>query len=203
MYPASDAVGVGQDEEAATPVACAHFSRCEQARFCAVAQTLKACGDFGKSQIDMPFDVLGENSAGPDFADDPFDLGPQVARVEFAAPLSGEAEGLAGITGREDMNAIAPLSAVERSEIVPYKRRLQGRVFHPRHESGRCMSFPLDVTHSSIARLCDAEAKVKAGIAGTQREPAERFNSGTCSHKGLILRRIDRRSNEGSVAAVG
>jgi hypothetical protein len=37
-YPASEAVGVGQNEESATPMATASFSRREQARLCAVTQ---------------------------------------------------------------------------------------------------------------------------------------------------------------------
>lgn len=76
MYPASDLVGVGQDEEAATPVACAHFSRRKQSRFWAIAQLAKARGDFGKSQIDVTFDVFGKDASGPHFTDDPFDIGP-------------------------------------------------------------------------------------------------------------------------------
>lgn len=184
-------------------MACAHFSRCEQARFCAVAQTPKACGDFGKSQIDMPLDVLGEDRLRSNLADDPLDLWPEVAGIAIATSLSRKAEWLAGIAGREDMYAVAPRSAVEGSQIVPDKRRLQGRVFHPRHESGRSMSFPFDVTDSSISGLGDREPKIKAGISGAQREPMERLGWGTNSHKGSVLRRIDRRSHEGSVAAVG
>ncbi len=56
-------------------MACAHFSRCEQACFCVVAQAAKAGSDFGKSQIDVPFDVLGEDGPWPHLVDDPLDLG--------------------------------------------------------------------------------------------------------------------------------
>ncbi|MCL9999224.1 MAG: hypothetical protein NBV68_07570 [Erythrobacter sp.] len=166
---------MGQDEEAATPVRSAHFSRCEQARFCAVAQPLKAAGDLGKSQIDVPFDVLGEDDAGAHLADDPLDLGPQVAGIGLAPALSGEAEGLAGITGREDMNAIAPRAAVEGSQIVPYRRAIQPRVFHPCHESGRSMGFPLDETCSAISGLGDGEPEFEPAISGAQGKAVEQL----------------------------
>ena len=79
--------------------------------------------------------------------------------------LSGEAEGLTGVAGREDMNAAAPWLAVEGFEIVPYRCLIQGRVRHPGHESGRRVSFPLDVTDSSISGLGDEYAEVEASIA--------------------------------------
>lgn len=153
----------------------ADFSRCEQARFCAVAQAAKAAGDLGKSQIDVPFDVLGEDDAGPHFVDNPFDLGPQVPGIGLAAALSGEAEGLARITGREDINAITPRSAVEGSQIVPHRCAIQPRVFHPGHESGRSMGFPLDETCSAISGLGDGEPEFEPAISGAEGKAAKRL----------------------------
>lgn len=146
----------------------ADFSCREEARFCAVAQPLKAAGDLGKSQIDVTFDVLGEDDAGPHLSDDPLDLGPQVPGIGLAPALPGEAEGLAGITGREDMNAIAPWAAVEGSQIVPYRRAIQTRVFHPGHESGRSMGFPLDETCSAISGFGDGEPEFEPAISGAE-----------------------------------
>ncbi len=71
------------------------------------------------------------------------------------------------------MNAVAPRSAVKGLEIVPHRRRSQGLVFHPGHESGRCMSFPLDVTDSAISGLGDVDAEVEASIAGAQRKAVQ------------------------------
>ena len=146
-------------------MACAHFSRREQARFWSIAQAPKAVRDLGKSQIDVSLDIFGEHGGRPDLADDPFNLGPQVPGIVLAPAFSGEAERLAGIAGSEDMNAAAPRSAVEGSQIVPDRRAIQGRVFHPCHESGRCVGFPLDVTHSAISGLGDGEAKFEPAVA--------------------------------------
>lgn len=121
----------------------------------------------------MAFDIFAEHPFRLGFADDPGDLGPQVARILLSPSCAGEAEGLAGIAGRDDMNAAAPWAAVEGFEIVPYRRRSQGRVFHPRHESGRRMSFPLDESHSAISWLGNMQAEIEACISGTEREAAK------------------------------
>ena len=80
-YPASDAVGVGQDEEPTPAVASASFSRRKQSRLNAETHCLKVCDDFGESQIEMPFDIFAEDPLRLHFADDPGDLWPEVARV--------------------------------------------------------------------------------------------------------------------------
>lgn len=181
----------------------AHFSRCEQARFCAVAHAAKACRDLGKSQIDVPFDVFREDCGWPDFIDDPLDLGPQVTGIVPPASLSGEAEWLARITGSEDMNAVTPRAAVEGSQIVPDRRSIQRRVVHPRHESGRGMGFPLDETCSAISGLGDGDAKFEPAISGAQREAVQGVcPRGTYNHNDLLLRRLSGRSEKGSTASI-
>jgi hypothetical protein len=154
-WPLSEAVGVGQDEHAATPVACACFARREQPRFWSVTQSAKAFAHVGTSQIEVAFDVFGKDPFGANFADDSGDVGPQMAGVIRPFPEASKAEWLAGITGSEDMNASTPRRAIEGFKIVPNRRLIQGRVCHPRHESSRGMGFPLDVTDSAISGVCD------------------------------------------------
>ena len=185
----------------------ARFSRCEQACLDAVTHTLKLSGDVPKSQGDVALDVFEEHPSGADFAHDAGDLRPQVAGIGVAAAMSGLAEGLARIAGRDDMNAAAPRSAVEGSQIVPYRRRSQGLVCHPRHESGRRMSFPLDVTHSAIFGLGDVQAEVEAAVAGAEGQAPEvgvRCSFGMKSHKAhSLVRSLCRRSDGGSRASEG
>jgi len=85
----------------------------------------------------MPWDVFEEDPFRADFPDDPGDVWPEVAGIVFAFSQTGESEGLAWITGSDEMNAVAPRSAVEGFEIVPDRSRSQGRVRHPCHERGR------------------------------------------------------------------
>lgn len=181
----------------------AHFSRCEQARFCAVAQAAKAGRDLGKSQIDVPFDVLCEDRGWPDFVDDPLDFGPQVPGIAPPAALPGQAERLARISGSEDMNAVTPRAAVEGSQIVPDRRSIQRLVVHPRHESGRGMGFPLDETCSAISGVGDGNAELEAAISGAQRESVKGVCPwGTYNHNDLLLRRLSGRSEKGSTASI-
>lgn len=127
----------------------------------------------------MAFDIFAEDPSGSDLSDDPGDFRPQVPGIVATAARAGEAEGLAGIAGSDDMNAAAPCSAVEGSQIVPNRRRCQGRVIHPRHESGRRMSFPLDESHSAISWLGNMQAEIEARISCAERDAAKFVRSGT------------------------
>ena len=182
-------MGVGQNEQPLPYVRRARFSRREQARLDAVTHALKLSGDVPKSQGQVAFDVLQEHPARPDFSHDAGDFGPEVSGVVLAPTSAGLAEGLAGITGRDDMNAVAPWSAVEGSQIVPYRRRSQGLVFHPGHESGRSVGFPLDVTHSPIAGLGDVDAEIEAAVSGAERKSSQICEAvfGVKSHKARSL----------------
>jgi hypothetical protein len=121
----------------------------------------------------VSLDVLAPHPFGSDFVDDSGDLGPEVAGIGVAAAFPGVAEGLAGIAGRDEMNAAAERSTVEGSQIVPDSRLTQGLVCHPRHESGRSVTFPLNESHSSVGWLGDVEPEVEAGIAGAEGDAAQ------------------------------
>lgn len=168
---------MAQNEEPLTQMACTCFRRRYDTCCNPVAQALKVSGDIVEAKGQMAGDIFEEDPLGSCFADDPGDVWPEVARIVRAQPVAGEREGLAGITGSDEMNAVAPRSAVEGSQIVPHRSRSQGRVRHPRHESGRGVSVPLDVTHSSIAGLCEVNAEVQSSDAGANAEAAKFFMS--------------------------
>lgn len=116
----------------------------------------------------MPFDVFEEAPFGLHLLDDPADVGPEVSRIVLAPSLAGEAEGLAWVTGSEEMNAAAPRAAVEGGNIRPDRSLIQGLVFHPCHESGRREGFPLDVTNSAISGFCNVETEFEPPNAGAK-----------------------------------
>jgi hypothetical protein len=121
-----------------------------------------------KSQGKVPWDVLEEDQRRRDLGDDSSDVRPEVPRVGFAATVSGDAEWLAGITRRDEIHSAAPRFAVEGRQIVPDRRAIQGRVFHPGHEDGRGEGFPLDVAHTAIGvSECELEPKLEPADSGT------------------------------------
>ena len=104
------------------------------------------------------------------FADDAGDMRPEMARIISSEPFSCDRERLARIARADNIHRAAPWAAIEGSNVVPNKRAIQGRVFHPRHERGCGEGFPLDIAHSTISGDGDSEPKVNPASAGAERE---------------------------------
>lgn len=184
----SPAIGVGQqsrgvgagvplagpeDEEPLAPMGRADFRRCEEARRKAVAQADQVSGDLGKSEPQMMGDVLEEDEGRLAFADDARDMRPEMARVVRAEPLARDGERLARVARKDDVHTAAPWAAVEGGNVVPDRRVIQGRVFHPRHEHGRGEGFPLDVAHSTVSGAGDVQSEVEPAGTGAERQAEE------------------------------
>ncbi|WP_425466777.1 hypothetical protein [Pararhodobacter zhoushanensis] len=84
----------------------------------------------------MMGDILEKDEGQLGLGDDAGDLRPAMLRVVRAPALSRDGELLARIARSDDVHRAAPRAAVEDGNIVPDNRLIQGRVFHPRHESG-------------------------------------------------------------------
>jgi hypothetical protein len=160
----------GEDEEPLALVGRADFRRREEACRKAVAHTDQSCGDFGEAEAEMMGDILEEDEGRPDLADDAGDMRPEVARVVRAPAFARDGERLARIARSDDVHRAAPRAAVEGSNIVPDNSWIQGRVFHPRHESGCGVGFPLDMAHSTISGDGDGEPEIEPACAGAERE---------------------------------
>lgn len=118
----------------------------------------------------MPADVLEEAESRFDLAHDAGDVGPEVSGVFLSELASGDGERLARIAAMDDIHRAAPRSAVEGGKVVPDRRAIQGRVFHPRHERGRRVGFPLNVTHSSVSGVGEVQSEVESSGARAERE---------------------------------
>lgn len=123
-------------------------------------------------------DILEEDEGRLDLADDAGDMRPEVARVVRAPALARDREWLARIARSDDVHSAAPRAAVEGSDIVPDNSLIQGRVFHPRHESGCGEGFPFDMAHSTISAECDGKPEIEPACAGAQGEAEEACVSG-------------------------
>ncbi len=173
----------GEDEEPLAPVGRADFRRREEACRKAVAHADQSCGDFGEAEAEMMGDILKKDEGRLDFADDAGDMRPEVARIVRAPALARDRERLARIARSDDVHRAAPRFAVEAGNIVPDRRAIQGRIFHPRHDNGCGEGFPFDIAHSTISGQCDGEPKVDATCTGAegQAKKARVSSSGSIS----------------------
>jgi hypothetical protein len=78
----------------------------------------------------VSFDILEEAEAGAKKSNSVCDERPEVARVIGAEPLSGCAEGLAGITASEDVHAVTKLCPWEGFKIRPDRCCVHESRFH-------------------------------------------------------------------------
>jgi hypothetical protein len=174
----------GEDEQPLALVGRADFRRREEACRKAVAHADQSCGDFGEAEAEMMGDILKKDEGRLDFADDTGDMRPKVTRIVRAAALARDGERLARIARSDDIHRAAPRSAIEGSNVVPYRSLIQGRVFHPRHESGCGEGFPFDMAHSTISGDSDGEPKVDSTSAGAEGEAEKARVSGSGSISG-------------------
>jgi len=174
----------GEDEEAFAPVRCADFRRREEACRKLVAHADQSAGDFGEAEAEMMGDILEEDEGWLDLADDAGDMRPEVAWVVRTPALARDGEWLARIARSDDVHRAAPRAAVEGGNVVPERRAIQGRVFHPRHESGCGVGFPFDMAHSTISGTSDGEPEVEPARTGAEGEAEETCVSGSGSVSG-------------------
>ena len=174
----------GEDEQPLTLVGRTNFRRREEACRKAVAHADQSAGDFGEAEAEMMGDIFEEDEGRFDLADDAGDMGPKMAWVIRAAPLARHGERLARIARSDDVHRAAPRAAIEGSNVVPDNSLIQGRVFHPRHESGCGEGFPFDMAHSTISGDGDGEPEVEPASAGAEGEAEQTCVSGSGSVSG-------------------
>ena len=174
----------GEDEEPLALVGRADFRRREEACRKAVAHADQSCGDFGEAEAEMMGDILEEDEGRFDLADDAGDMRPEVARVVGAPAFARDGERLARIARSDDVHRAAPRAAVEGGNIVPDNSLIQGRVFHPRHESGCGEGFPFDMAHSTISGDGDGKPEIEPARTGAEGEAEEACVSGSRSASG-------------------
>lgn len=139
--------------------------RGEQTPFRIEPEVGKVTENMGKSCSNNSWDVLQEHVAGFHVADDPCDVGPEPTLVVSAQPLACCAERLAGETGSDEIHSATPRATVEGGEVIPDRSLIQARLCHPRHESGRCVGVPLNVSHGAGV---SSEGELESSVAGAE-----------------------------------
>jgi hypothetical protein len=156
---------VGQDEDAHPLVRRADFCRAEQTRRRSVAHAPKLSQDGLEPEGDVTRDVFEKDPSGATFADDAGDIGPEVPRIVGTAALSSGTEGLAGISGEDDVEGAAKGSGIEAAQIVPDRGR--GEVFCALggDEDGAGPVLPFDKGAGVIPGFGEHDAHIQASAA--------------------------------------
>jgi len=120
--------------------------------------------------VSVPRHVLAEEGNSPAGRED-FDRAiEQPPVVKLAAPLSGKAVTLAGVSRSDEINASTPASSVEGAHVRPDSGRMKPARFNAFGQARGGRDFPLHVTDRASVRQSQTDAKVQPADPGAQRE---------------------------------
>lgn len=143
----------------------ADLRRREEARRRRVAQSPKLSQDGLEAEGDVPGDVFEEDPFGAAFADDAGNIGPEVTGVVGAATLSGRTEGLARVSGQDDIEGAAEGPGIEAAQVGPDRGRGEvARALGGDEDRARPI-FPFDEGTGVIAGFGEHDAQIKASAA--------------------------------------
>jgi hypothetical protein len=165
----SRAIGVPQKPESFALVWCANGGRGEQTPFRIEPED----GKIGEDTIEPSGsnnvgDVLQQHKSRSHVADDPPSVGPEMPLVLKSISSSGAAERLAWETGSDEIHSATPLATVEGGEVRPDRSPIHCLVAHPRHESGRGVGVPLNVTYGSGVDAGESQGELEAPVTGAE-----------------------------------
>ena len=143
----------------------ANFCRREQARRRRVAHAPKLSQDGFTAEGDVPGDVFEEYPFRGAFPDDAGDLGPKVAWIVGPAALSCRAEGLAGISGEDDVEGTVEGPGIEAAQIVPDWRGGEVSCALGGDEDGSGPILPFDKCPSVKSGFGEHDAQIQASAA--------------------------------------
>jgi len=143
----------------------ADFCRAEQARRRRVAHVPKLSQDRFEAEGDVPGNVFEKDPLGGAFLDDAGDFWPEVTGIVGTTPLSGRAEGLAGISGQHGVEGTPEGPGFEAAQIVPdwCWGEIPCALGCDEDSSGPIL--PFNERAGVIAGLGEHEAQIKASAA--------------------------------------
>ena len=143
----------------------ANFCRAEQARRRRVTHAPKFSQDCFEAKGDVTSDVFEEDPFWAAFPDNTCNFGPEVAGIIGPTALACGAEGLAGISGEDDVEGASEGPGIETTQVIPD----WGRREIPRSlggdEDGAWPALPLDEGPAVISRFGQHDAQIKASAA--------------------------------------
>ena len=156
---------MGQDEDAQPLVRRANFCRREQTRRRRVAHAPKLSQDGFKPEADVTRDVFEKDPFGGTFPDDPGDLGPEMAGIVGTTAFASGAEGLAGISGEDDIEGPAEGPSIEAAEVVPDWRGCEVSCALGGDEDASGPILPFDKYPGVKPGFCQHDAQIQASAA--------------------------------------
>ena len=113
----------------------------------------------------MTGDVFEKDPFGGAFPDNTGDLGPEVAGIVRATAFSGGTEGLAGISGEDDVEGTADGTGIEAAQIVPDRGCGEIPSALGGDEDGAGPFLPLDERSGVIGGFGQHEAQIQPSAA--------------------------------------
>ncbi len=113
----------------------------------------------------MTGDVFEKDPFGRAFPDNPGNLGPKVAGIIGTAALASGTEGLAGVTGEDDVEGSTEGPGIEGSQVIPDRGRGEIPGALGRDEDGAGPILPLDEGTGVEAWFGEHEAQIQASAA--------------------------------------
>lgn len=168
----SDARGVGQEPEPFALVRGANGGCGEQPPFRIPPVFGKVGEDVRQPVSNKLGDVLQEQEPRSHVTNALPDGRPEPPVIVNTEPLTRTRERLAGEAGSDEIHAATERSTIERGEVRPDRRSIQVRLFHPCHESGRCVGIPFNVSHGSGGDSGESEGELHAGVSGAEVDGA-------------------------------
>jgi len=165
----SSAFGVSQEPEPLTLVSGANGGCGEHTPFRIEPERGKIGEDMVKpSGSNNVGDVLQHDELRSYVSDDPPGHRPEMPFVVKSTTSTGNGERLARETGSDEIHSSTPRCAVEGCEIVPDRSEIQPLLCHPRHDSGRRVGVPLNVSHGDGVDSGVAESEFEPSVTGAE-----------------------------------
>ena len=116
----------------------------------------------------MPRDVFEKDPFRGALSDNPGDVWPKVAGIVGATALSGGAEGLAGISGEDNVEGAAKGSGIEALEIIPDRGWGEVACALGGNEDSARPVLPFDEAAGVISGFGEHDAHIQASAAGAE-----------------------------------
>lgn len=177
----SRAAGVGQEEDAVSPVRGADVARAEHAPFRIEPETGQRFENVAESctaiDAEEASDVFEEEPLGPGGVEDALDMRPQPPLIVSTETLAGDAVALAWHSRDDEIHRSAQRASVEGCQVAPNRRWSQGALFHASRQDRAGVCFPLHVSDGAMRSAQSGESagdtKVEPSSAGAEGEHAD------------------------------